>query len=72
MLTEFLSVRGRAAKLARFLKIKPPTISQWKRKKRPVPICYCKRIEEFSGGSVTRKDLRPNDWPVIWKELENK
>ena len=27
---------------------------------------YCKRIEEASGGKVTRKQLRPHDWKEIW------
>ena len=29
----------------------------------------CSAIELESAGSVTRKDLRPNDWPLIWPEL---
>lgn len=27
------------------------------------------RLESVSGGQVTRKRLRPEDWPVIWPEL---
>lgn len=26
-------------------------------------------IENESGGAVTRRDLRPNDWWLIWPEL---
>ncbi len=26
-------------------------------------------IEKHSGGEVTRKDLRPDDWQAIWPEL---
>lgn len=29
----------------------------------------CARLEAESGGSVTRCDLRPDDWQVIWPEL---
>lgn len=29
----------------------------------------CADIEKASGGAVTRKDLRPNDWHRIWLEL---
>jgi DNA-binding transcriptional regulator YdaS (Cro superfamily) len=29
----------------------------------------CSMIEEFSGGKVTRRDLRPDDWGRIWPEL---
>lgn len=27
------------------------------------------QIEKHSGGEVTRKDLRPDDWEAIWPEL---
>lgn len=29
----------------------------------------CVRIERASEGNVTRKDLHPEDWPLIWPEL---
>lgn len=29
----------------------------------------CVAIEEQSGRKVTRRDLRPDDWPRIWPEL---
>lgn len=29
----------------------------------------CSRLEHESGGAITRRDLRPNDWQVIWPEL---
>ena len=29
----------------------------------------CVLIERATGGQVTRKDLRPNDWQDIWPEL---
>lgn len=32
----------------------------------------CVAIEEHSGGVVTRKDLRPNDWHRFWPELAEK
>lgn len=30
---------------------------------------YCVSIEKNSNGQVTRKDLRPDDWHLIWPEL---
>lgn len=27
------------------------------------------KIERHSGGAVTRRDLRPDDWHLIWPEL---
>ena len=32
----------------------------------------CVRIEEETGGAVTRQSLRPSDWPRIWPELRGK
>lgn len=29
----------------------------------------CVRIERATGGAVTRRDLRPDDWAQIWPEL---
>lgn len=28
------------------------------------------RLERETDGAVTRKDLRPGDWPAIWPELK--
>ncbi len=28
-------------------------------------------IEQATNGKVTRKDLRPDDWPFIWPEFNN-
>ncbi|EPI3744643.1 transcriptional regulator, partial [Neisseria gonorrhoeae] len=27
------------------------------------------QIEKLTGGAVNRKDLRPDDWHLIWPEL---
>ena len=29
----------------------------------------CSAIEEASAGRVTRRDLRPRDWMLVWPEL---
>lgn len=44
-------------------------LSQWKNKTRPVSARRCIAIENATNGQVTRKDLRPDDWEVIWPEL---
>lgn len=44
-------------------------LSQWRKKVRPVPFDKCVIIEKTTNGIVTRKDLRPDDWFVIWPEL---
>ena len=30
----------------------------------------CEKIEEFSGGYITRQYLRPDDWRKFWSDLK--
>ncbi len=71
-LNEFLSERSRARKLAREINVSEVQISLWSNGRRPVPEGRCVAIERATGGAVTRKDLRPNDWQDIWPELVDK
>ena len=59
-----------AASLARKMSIAPELISQWKTGKRPIPVERCYPIELATGGLVTRRELRPSDWQMIWPELK--
>jgi DNA-binding transcriptional regulator YdaS (Cro superfamily) len=61
--------RGRLNELAQAIGAHTPDVSRWAKNKRPVPITHCFSIEEATGGVVTRKDLRPDDWHLIWPEL---
>ncbi|MER1940634.1 YdaS family helix-turn-helix protein [Castellaniella sp. FW104-16D08] len=63
--------RGRAALLAKALSVKPPTISEWQRGVKRVPIARCLPIEQATQGLVTRADLRPDDWHLIWPEYKH-
>lgn len=45
----------------------PQVISNWRT--RGVPIEACPAIELATSGAVTRRDLRPDDWHLIWPEL---
>lgn len=58
--------------LAARLELPHSLVSQWADKVRPVPPRRCYLIELFTGGQVTRKDLRPHDWQTWWPELETK
>lgn len=57
---------GRGA-LAAALGVSLAALGNWK--SRGVPIQRCVAIERLSGGVVTRRDLRPDDWRDIWPEL---
>jgi len=59
---------GRAA-LAKLLNVTVAAIGNWKMRK-SVPVEHCAQIEAATGGQVTRRDLRPNDWQQIWPELD--
>lgn len=60
------------AEFARAINCPPAFVSQWKNNRRPVPLEYMAVIEQATGGKVTRKDLRPDDWHLIWPELARK
>ena len=69
-LMEFILIeRGNAARLARKIGVLAPEISRWASGKRSVPVKWCLPIEHATGGEVTRKELRPNDWMRYWPEL---
>ena len=59
-----------ASDLARDLKIAPSMIYQYRTGIRSVPVRRCLQLERATEGLVTRKDLRPNDWHLIWPELQ--
>lgn len=44
-------------------------VSAWANGLRPFPEKHCVTIERETGRSITRQDLRPDDWQAIWPEL---
>lgn len=57
---------GNQAKLARLLKLKPPTVNQWVTGVRQVPAEQCPEIEKATDGAVTCEELRPDvDWAYL-------
>lgn len=49
--------------------VSPGMIHQWANGIRPVSAEQCVVIERVTGGTVTRQELRPDDWHLIWPEL---
>lgn len=68
-LSAYLSQHGSKTKLARAINAQPQLVWQWASDVRPVPVRRCLAIELKTGGAVTRKDLRPDDWQNYWPEL---
>lgn len=62
------SVGGQAS-LARAIGVSPAVVNQWVSGVRPVPVERCVAIERATHSAVTRRDLRPDDWHLIWPEL---
>lgn len=60
---------GRQAALAKALNAHAPDVSCWAAGKRPIPVKYAASIEAATGGAVTRQEMFPGDWRLIWPEL---
>ena len=63
---------GGVTGFAKAINIAPSAVTNWATGKKPVPIIRCVQIEEVTGGMVTRQQLRPEDWHLIWPELRGK
>lgn len=60
---------GALARLAKMICAHVPDVSSWASGKRQVPVVRATAIELATEGAVTRRDLRPDDWHLIWPEL---
>lgn len=61
----------RVSQIASALGVTDPTVHEWRTGRRPVPVVHCLGLERLMSGAVTRRDLRPDDWHLIWPELAN-
>ena len=64
-------VSGNQRQLSKLLGVTPVTVSLWCAG-RTISPKRCVQIERATNGQVTRKDLRPDDWHLIWPELEGR
>lgn len=71
-LREYLKEYGRQAALAADTGLPTAFVNQMARGVRPVPVIRCATIERATHGLVTRQELRPDDWHLIWPELVDK
>ncbi len=60
---------GGLSALAASTEISPAFAWQIKEGRRACPPATAVAVERATGGQVTRKDLRPDDWQDIWPEL---
>lgn len=64
--------RGRAAQIATEMKISPSYLSQMVAGTAPISPARAVEFERVLGGAVTRQDIYPDDWHLIWPELVDK
>lgn len=55
--------------LAKHLGLSQPFVSQMSTGKKPIPVAHMYRIEQFTGGAVTRRDMHPQSPELIWPDL---
>jgi DNA-binding transcriptional regulator YdaS (Cro superfamily) len=69
--TAIIDLLGGTAKVARMCKVDSTAVSNWKIRGIPADkyMLLGARIEEVSHGLVTRQDLFPNNFYLIWPEL---
>jgi DNA-binding transcriptional regulator YdaS (Cro superfamily) len=71
-LSEYIKARrGNATKIALALGISLSYLSQMAAGTVSISPERCVRIWQITDGAVTRRDLRPADWWLIWPELVN-
>ena len=59
----------RYAALAREIGVSPAFVWNIANGRKPAPAYRCLDIERATLGAVTRKELRPDDWHMIWPEV---
>jgi DNA-binding transcriptional regulator YdaS (Cro superfamily) len=57
--------------LGAMLGVSKGAVFQWKSESRNVPVEHCVVIERATDGEVTRQDLRPDDYWLIWPDLQS-
>jgi len=71
-LKDWCAPRGRTSWLAKAADIPASFLSQILSGARPVPPATAVAIERVTNREVTRQELRPDDWALIWPELTKK
>lgn len=63
-----IAVVGTLKELSDSLGEESQTVNNW-RLRGNVPTEKCAKLEAITGGVVSRRDLRPKSWWIIWPEL---
>ena len=70
---QIISLLGGTKVVARMCNVAPPAVTQWRT--RGIPhgqlVFLAAQIEKQSHGLVTRKEMFPKSWFLVWPELHN-
>lgn len=64
-----IQLLGSATALAKALDVTTQAVCFWRDGKRKIPAEQCAAIERVTNGAVSRREMRPDDWHLIWPEL---
>jgi DNA-binding transcriptional regulator YdaS (Cro superfamily) len=66
-----IDLLGGTNEVAKLCNVAPPAVAQWRHRGLPHGqlVFLAAKLEKDSHGLVTRKDLFPNTWWMIWPEL---
>ena len=64
-----IDILGGVGKLAVAIGVGQPVVSNWRARGTVPDAATCVAIERATSSAVTRRDLRPDDWHLIWPEL---
>jgi DNA-binding transcriptional regulator YdaS (Cro superfamily) len=69
-----IDLLGGTGKVAKMCKVAPAAVAQWRLRGLPHGqlIFLAARLEQESHGLVTRKDLFPKTYLLVWPELQKK
>ena len=69
--TAMIDLLGGNSKVGRMCKVSPQTVIYWKKVGIPHGhlLFLAARLEKASHGLVTRQDLFPSSWMLVWPEL---
>jgi DNA-binding transcriptional regulator YdaS (Cro superfamily) len=67
-----IDLLGGSTKVAKLTGVTPNAVSMWRKNNIPNAqfVFLAATLEKDSHGLITRKDLFPNSWHLIWPELQ--
>lgn len=67
-----IDLLGGTTKVAKLADVTPNAVSMWRKNNIPADkfLFLAATLERDSHGLITRKDIFPNSWHIIWPELQ--